>query len=177
MKTRGRPISREGIELRKAIRADVDANPATTHQDLQREFGVAQLVVESAMTRTVAEWDACAEKAIEPPRETQARSARLAGSARAGSATPRMSAKRNALAVKTTEPVRGKPAPARPLGGSAPEVKMPSLEQGFVKFIRKPAKMGDDYIFWIPRVYIKNGLVDPEAEYEIFLRKVPKKEK
>jgi len=56
------------------------------------------------------------------------------------------------------------------------EFKVPGLEQGFVKFKRKPAKMGDDYIFWIPRVYIKNGLVDPNAEYEIYLRKESKKE-
>jgi len=38
----------------------------------------------------------------------------------------------------------------------------------------KPAKMGTDYIFWIPRVYVRNGLVDPGAEYEIYLRKAPK---
>nr|MDO8108938.1 hypothetical protein [Candidatus Sigynarchaeota archaeon] len=31
-----------------------------------------------------------------------------------------------------------------------PAVKMPGLEQGIVKFTRKPAKMGVDYIFWIP---------------------------
>jgi len=52
----------------------------------------------------------------------------------------------------------------------------PGLEQGFVMFKRKPAKMGDDHIFWIPRVYLRNGLVDPNAEYEVYLRKVPKKE-
>ncbi len=56
-----------------------------------------------------------------------------------------------------------------------PDVKMPGLEQGIVKFTRKPAKMGTDYIFWIPRTYVKNGLVDPNVEYEIFLRKLPKK--
>ena len=48
---------------------------------------------------------------------------------------------------------------------------MPGLEQGIVKFTRKPAKMGEDYIFWIPRVYIKNGLVDPSIEYEIYLKR------
>jgi len=48
---------------------------------------------------------------------------------------------------------------------------MPGLEQGIVKFTRKPAKMGGDFIFWIPRVYIKNGLVDPNVEYEVYIRK------
>ncbi|MBN2150296.1 MAG: hypothetical protein JW839_02505 [Candidatus Lokiarchaeota archaeon] len=47
------------------------------------------------------------------------------------------------------------------------------LEDGVVMFTRKPAKMGDDYIFWIPRVYVRNGLVDTSVEYEIYLRKVP----
>lgn len=49
---------------------------------------------------------------------------------------------------------------------------MPGLEQGVVKFMRKPAKMGDDYIFWIPRVYIKNGLVTPGIEYDVYLKKI-----
>ena len=46
-----------------------------------------------------------------------------------------------------------------------------TIENGFVKFARKPAKMGEDYIFWIPRVYIKNGLVNPSFEYAIYLQK------
>jgi hypothetical protein len=58
--------------------------------------------------------------------------------------------------------------------GDAP-VEMPGIEQGVVKFTRKPAKMGDDFIFWIPRVYVKNGLVDPAVEYEVYFRKVEKK--
>ncbi len=49
-----------------------------------------------------------------------------------------------------------------------------TLEKGYVMFKRKPAKMGEDYIFWIPRVYVRNGLVDTTCEYEIYLRKVPK---
>jgi hypothetical protein len=51
---------------------------------------------------------------------------------------------------------------------------MPGLEQGIVKFTRKPAKMGADRIIWIPRVYLKNGLVDPTCEYEVYLRKKQK---
>ena len=50
-----------------------------------------------------------------------------------------------------------------------------TLEKGVVKFTRKPAKMGEDYIFWIPRVYVRNGLVDVSVEYEVYLKKIPKK--
>jgi hypothetical protein len=52
-----------------------------------------------------------------------------------------------------------------------------SVPEGFetavVKFRRKPAKMGADYIFWIPRTYIRNGLVDPNVEYDLYLKRVP----
>lgn len=48
---------------------------------------------------------------------------------------------------------------------------MPGIKEGVVKFTRKPAKMGEDYIFWIPRVYLKNGLVEPGVEYEVYLKK------
>nr|MDO8083596.1 hypothetical protein [Candidatus Sigynarchaeum springense]MDO8115983.1 hypothetical protein [Candidatus Sigynarchaeota archaeon] len=46
-----------------------------------------------------------------------------------------------------------------------------TLDKGYVKFTRKLAKMGGDYIFWFPWVYIKNGIVDPACEYEVYLRK------
>jgi hypothetical protein len=52
-----------------------------------------------------------------------------------------------------------------------------TLEKGYVMFKRKPAKMGEDYIFWIPRVYVRNRLVDPSSEYDIFLRKEPVKKR
>ncbi len=58
--------------------------------------------------------------------------------------------------------------------GSAPPGL--SLADGAVMFKRKPAKMGDDYILWIPRVYVRNRLVDPSCEYELYLRKVPKQQ-
>ncbi|HME50880.1 MAG TPA: hypothetical protein VKM55_01560 [Candidatus Lokiarchaeia archaeon] len=41
----------------------------------------------------------------------------------------------------------------------------------FVRFSRKPAKMGQDYIISIPRLYIRNGIVDPNETYEIYMRK------
>jgi hypothetical protein len=63
------------------------------------------------------------------------------------------------------------PPETRPGSGEDVGIAMPGIEQGVVKFTRKPAKMGEDYILWIPRVYIKNGLVDHGVEYEIFLKK------
>ena len=48
---------------------------------------------------------------------------------------------------------------------------MDTSEIPVIKFARKPAKMGGDYIFWIPRVYVKNGLVDPAIEYDVILVK------
>ena len=46
------------------------------------------------------------------------------------------------------------------------------FETAVVRFRRKPAKMGADYIFWIPRTYIRNGLVDPTVEYEVYLKRI-----
>ncbi len=48
------------------------------------------------------------------------------------------------------------------------------LDKGTVRFRRKPAKTGDNYIIWIPRAIVRSGAIDPDAEYEIYLRKVPK---
>ncbi len=49
-------------------------------------------------------------------------------------------------------------------------------EKGIIKVCtKKPAKMGVDYIFWIPRVLHKNGIVDVNTEYEVYIKKVPKK--
>nr|MDO8114056.1 hypothetical protein [Candidatus Sigynarchaeota archaeon] len=51
-----------------------------------------------------------------------------------------------------------------------------TLAKGVIKFTRKPAKMGVDYIFMIPRAYVKNELVDVHAEYEVYLKKLAKKD-
>ncbi len=151
MKNKGRPISKEGIELRRAIRAEIAANPAATHQDLRRKFNVAQTVIDSALTRTVAEWDEFIKDATGPER--------------IGKISDRPQVKSESVrATETDQRVKS-------LG-----IKLPGIEQGIVKFTRKPAKMGDDYIFWIPRVYIRNGLVDTNCEYEIYLRKLLKKD-
>lgn len=45
--------------------------------------------------------------------------------------------------------------------------------QGTVKFKRKPAKTGPEYIFVIPRSFVKNGLINPNRTYEIYLKEVP----
>ncbi len=142
----GKKMTKAGMVLRRAIRADADAHPDHDHKALRSKHGVPEGIIESAMTKTVAEWDALI------------------------AATP------DDLAIVKKE----KAPPARDVtpddapvdNGIAPApVAMPGLEQGYVKFTRKPAKMGEDYIFWVPRVYLKNGLVDPHVEYEVFLRK------
>ncbi len=139
----GKKMTKAGMVLRRAVRADYDANPNIDHLVLRRNHGVAEGIVESALTKTVAEWDA--------------------------------------IIVTTPDDIpaapRAKPTLVAPASSNGEEkadittAAMPGLEQGVVKFTRKPAKMGQDYIFWIPRVYVKNGLVDPRAEYEVFLKK------
>ena len=47
-------------------------------------------------------------------------------------------------------------------------------DKNVVWFTRKLAKTGANYVIWIPRDYIRKGLVDPNAEYEIYLRKIEK---
>lgn len=55
---------------------------------------------------------------------------------------------------------------------STPKDNVQGFETAVIRFRRKPAKMGADYIFWIPRTYIRNGLVDPTVEYEVYLKRV-----
>lgn len=49
--------------------------------------------------------------------------------------------------------------------------KSSQVNKDFVKFIRKSAKMGEDYIISIPRLYIRNGIVDPRETYDIYMKK------
>ncbi len=44
-----------------------------------------------------------------------------------------------------------------------------------VRFTRKPAKSGVNYLIWIPRALVRDGLVDPNAEYEIYLQRSRRK--
>jgi len=55
-----RPFTREGLETRVAIRKAFEANPAMSHADLRRQFGAVQQMVDSAMGKTAAEWQAMA---------------------------------------------------------------------------------------------------------------------
>lgn len=136
-----RPYTREGIETRFAIRTALDENPAIPHAEVRRQFSVAQAMIDSALGKTSVEWQALLD------------------------ATP-ASKIRPEKKVRDVSPNRESTASPTVVPAS-----MPGLEQGIVKFTRKPAKMGEDFIFWIPRVYLKNGLVDPSAEYEIYLKK------
>nr|MDO8085656.1 hypothetical protein [Candidatus Sigynarchaeum springense] len=150
----GKKMTLSGMELRRAVRADIDANPAADHLEFRRKHGVQEGIVASALTRTVAEWDTL-----------------IAATREGEPAAPVM----KAVVALDVAASKGAPAPpaAETRHGTAPPLATSALglEQGFVKFARKPAKMGEDYIFWIPRVYVKNGLVDTSCEYEVFLRK------
>ena len=138
----GKKMTKAGAELRRAVRADIDADPTIEHLKIRSKHGVAEGIVESAMTKTIAEWDALI------------------------AATPD-----DMPAAPRAKPTPAMTATNEGEGKAAASPAMPGLEQGIVKFTRKPAKMGQDFIFWIPRVYIKNGLVDPHVEYEVFLKK------
>jgi len=151
----GKKMTKAGMEVRRAIRADIDASPAADHLQFRSKFHVGEGIVESALTKTIAEWDALiaatpgdTDEAVKSPPSVQP-----------------------VLAVEPAPAVQRPPSvldrrATPPLATSAL-----GLEQGFVKFARKPAKMGMDYVFWIPRVYVKNGLVDPACEYEVYLKR------
>nr|BDI55010.1 MAG: hypothetical protein [uncultured archaeon] len=46
-----------------------------------------------------------------------------------------------------------------------------------IHFIRKPAKMGDRYVFNIPKSFIENDFIDPNETYVIYLAKYEEKER
>ncbi|MBN2150825.1 MAG: hypothetical protein JW839_05255 [Candidatus Lokiarchaeota archaeon] len=147
----GKKMTRAGMELRRAIRADLDADPAVDHLAIRRKYSVGEGIVESVMSKTLAEWEVAIAAT---PDETTSREEDA--SARTGRGSDDQPA-------STIGDGGG--------GGIPASLPMPGIEQGFVKFTRKPAKMGQDFIFWVPRVYVKNGLVDPKVEYDVFLRK------
>jgi hypothetical protein len=45
-----------------------------------------------------------------------------------------------------------------------------------IKFTKKPAKHGGYYIFHIPNSYIKNGLIDPEKIYTVYIEEAKETE-
>jgi|SRR5271157_1876614 len=111
-----RPFTREGIETRLAIRKAFEANPALSRPDLCRQFNVLQTMVDSALGKTATEWQALldATPAGNPRIEKDARAEPTGAEPTRHAATPTITA-----------------------------ITMPGLEQGIVKFTRKPAKMGE----------------------------------
>ncbi len=148
----GKKMTRAGMVLRRAVRADIDAKPTIDHLKIRSKHGVAEGIIESALTKNIAEWDALI---VATPDDAPVVHRPKRAPASAVSETPSPPAATRGEATKV------------PTAAAA----MPGLEQGVVKFTRKPAKMGTDYIFWVPRVYVKNGLVDPRTEYEVYLKK------
>lgn len=43
------------------------------------------------------------------------------------------------------------------------------LSKKVIKFTKKPAKTGRNYAFYIPISYIKNGLIDPNQKYTVYI--------
>ena len=62
---------------------------------------------------------------------------------------------------------------------TGPQQKQAGSEQArdeaIVTFRRKPTKSGVHHCIWIPRQLVREGRIDPDAEYEVFLRKAKKK--
>ena len=40
---------------------------------------------------------------------------------------------------------------------------------------KKIAKTGDDYAIFMPRIYIKNELINPKLRYNVYLEKIEEK--
>jgi hypothetical protein len=145
----GKKMTKAGMELRRAIRADIDAEPAVEHKKLRSKYTVGEAIIESAMTKTLAEWVALIAVTADDVSSVKKEERKA----------------EEKMLVPTAFPTdRSTSSP----------IIMPGLEQGVIKFTRKPAKMGEDFIFWVPRVYIKNGLVDPTVEYEVYLKHATK---
>lgn len=42
--------------------------------------------------------------------------------------------------------------------------------KNLIRFKKKPIKTSrDSYVFWIPKQYVSNGLIDPEKEYWVYI--------
>lgn len=149
----GRPVTREGVILRLQIRTEHDAHPELTPGDLRVKFNTNLALVNSALTKPTDEWQNLLESA--------------SPNSRTRSTSPEVQPQNKKL--MSPEPSEHSKPAESPKPSETQQ--FPGIEQGFVKFIRKPAKMGTDFIFWIPRVYIRNGLVDPNVEYEVHMVK------
>ncbi|MEX2718520.1 MAG: hypothetical protein Q6353_002200 [Candidatus Sigynarchaeum springense] len=148
----GKKMTRAGMETRRTIRAEIDARPDIDHLELRRKYQVSEGIIESAMSKTVDEWDAIIKET--PPDQPVSENRDRQTSNKESEARASSNGDHSITTASTAV--------------------MPGIEQGIIKFARKPAKMGMDFIFWVPRVYIKNGLVDPTCEYDVFLKKTSK---
>jgi len=51
------------------------------------------------------------------------------------------------------------------------------LEKGYIKIkSKKIAKSGPDHLIILPRIYIQNGIIDPDEVYDVYLRPSKKKQ-
>jgi len=50
-------------------------------------------------------------------------------------------------------------------------------DKDVVAFRHKIAKTGVNYCIWIPRKLVREGRIDPHAEYEVYLRKAEKEKR
>ena len=46
--------------------------------------------------------------------------------------------------------------------------KSKKIYKNIVSFQRKPAKMGERFVFNIPKIYVDNNLIDPNYEYKVY---------
>ncbi|NMC08411.1 MAG: hypothetical protein GYA24_24600, partial [Candidatus Lokiarchaeota archaeon] len=53
----GKKMTRAGMELRRAIRAELDASPGIDHLAIRKKFQVGEAIIESSLTKPLAEWD------------------------------------------------------------------------------------------------------------------------
>lgn len=45
-------------------------------------------------------------------------------------------------------------------------------DKKLIKFTKKPAKQGEDYVVIIPRLYIRNDLINPQKTYNIYFEEI-----
>lgn len=42
---------------------------------------------------------------------------------------------------------------------------------------KKLTSQGSDYVVWVPRVFVKNGIIDPEKRYNIYFEEIEEEKK
>lgn len=154
----GRPLTYAGIEKRLAVRTAYDQDISINHATLRSRFNVPEAIIESALSQTATAWK---ELLDSTKREDQSQ--------------PAPPAPKDATSVvRMDNVILGARGNTEKKEIDEIEARL-TIENGYLHFDRTPAKMGEDFIFWVPRVYIHNGLVDPAYEYRVFLKKIAKK--